>query len=317
MTADYTTADYTLAKLKMRQALPLDLKIKFSQSRIREWYNANGGEVYVSFSGGKDSTVLLDLVRSIYPHVPAVFVDTGLEYPEIRNFVKTFENVIWLKPKMPFNKVLEKYGYPVLSKKIAMGISRYRNTKSEVQKELRLNGGINPSSNKKQHRSIPLKYHYLVDAPFKISEQCCDVMKKRPFKQYFKDSGKLPYIGVMAGDSKNRQQSYVQRGCNAFEGNAQSRPMMFWQEDDIWEYIKTKDLPYSKIYDMGEKRTGCMFCMFGCQFEKGENRFQRMARTHPAQYKYCMDKLGLRKVLKHLKINVDPVELQTTLFSGC
>lgn len=105
--------------LKMLQAMPLQLKIKKTQLRIREWYDHWGGEVYVSFSGGKDSTVLLDIVRSIYPDVPAVFSDTGLEYPEIKEFVKTFPNVIIVKPKYSFKEILTKYGYPIISKEVA------------------------------------------------------------------------------------------------------------------------------------------------------------------------------------------------------
>ena len=87
---------YTTADLKEMQAWSLERKIQVTQTRILEWYMKNGGQVYVSFSGGKDSTILLDLARRIYPDIPAVFVDTGLEYPEIREFVKTIENVTWL-----------------------------------------------------------------------------------------------------------------------------------------------------------------------------------------------------------------------------
>ena len=83
---------------------------------ITEWYKHWEEKVYVAFSGGKDSTVLLHLVRSIYPEVPAVFSDTGLEYPEIKAFVRSVENVVWLRPKMSFKEVIEKYGYPVVSK---------------------------------------------------------------------------------------------------------------------------------------------------------------------------------------------------------
>ena len=101
--------------LKKRQGYNLQGKIFLSKERIKEWYEHWDGMVYVSFSGGKDSTVLLHLVRSMYPEVPAVFCDTGLEYPEIRDFVKTFDNVTWLKPKMTFRDVLKKYGYPVVS----------------------------------------------------------------------------------------------------------------------------------------------------------------------------------------------------------
>lgn len=78
--------------LKYFQAMPLDIKVAMTKTRIREWVKEYGTDgVYVSFSGGKDSTVLLHIVRELYPNVEAVFVDTGLEYPEIRRFVKTFE----------------------------------------------------------------------------------------------------------------------------------------------------------------------------------------------------------------------------------
>lgn len=110
---------HTESSLKLLQALPLNLKIAKTQNRIREWYNYYGGEVYVSFSGGKDSTVLLDIVRGLYPDVEAVYVDTGLEYPELRDFVKTIDNVTWLKPKKNFKRVIQEYGYPIVSKEVA------------------------------------------------------------------------------------------------------------------------------------------------------------------------------------------------------
>ena len=94
-----------LWQLQQMQALPLEAKILKTQQRIREWYEHWDGNVYVSFSGGKDSTVLLHIVRGMYPDVPAVFSDTGLEFPEIRAFVKTIPNVTWLRPAMSFRQV--------------------------------------------------------------------------------------------------------------------------------------------------------------------------------------------------------------------
>ena len=109
-----------LRVLQMLQALPLRVKIEKTKLRIREWVERYGEDgVYVSFSGGKDSTVLLHIARQMYPNLKAVFVDTGLEYPEIRAFVKTFDNVEWLKPKMNFRQVIEKYGYPFISKEVS------------------------------------------------------------------------------------------------------------------------------------------------------------------------------------------------------
>lgn len=106
--------------LRELQALPLKLKIKLTKQRLREWVKMFGIDgVFVSFSGGKDSTVLLDIARGMYPDILAVFVDTGLEYPEIRQFVKTYDNVEWLKPKLNFKQVILKYGYPFISKEVA------------------------------------------------------------------------------------------------------------------------------------------------------------------------------------------------------
>ena len=101
---------YTRQDLSVMQAWPLKRKIRVTQAKIIEWYHHYGGKVAVSFSGGKDSTVLLDLARRAFPDIPAVFVDTGLEYPEIREFVKTVPNVTWLRPEMPFSKVIPQRG---------------------------------------------------------------------------------------------------------------------------------------------------------------------------------------------------------------
>ena len=103
-------------ELQQLQALDLETKVMKTKQRIREWYYHFGGEVYVAFSGGKDSTVLLDLVRQEFPDVPAVFVNTGLEYPEIVEFARSFDNLVELKPKMNFTEVIDKYGFPVVSK---------------------------------------------------------------------------------------------------------------------------------------------------------------------------------------------------------
>lgn len=293
-------------ELKILQNLDLGTKIKKTNLRIREWYEFYSGYVYISFSGGKDSTVLLNLVRNLYPEVPAVYIDTGLEYPEIREFVKTIDNVTWLRPEIPFTKVIEKYGYPVISKEQSQFIYQYRNAKSEKTKLTRWNG------NKYGRGKISECWKYLLNAPFKISDQCCNVMKKNPAKKYEKETSRYAFIGKMAAESSKRTQDYLKTGCNAFNNKRPiSTPLGFWREQDIWEYLKAYKVPYSKIYDMGYDRTGCMFCAYGVHLEQGENRFQRMQKTHPKQYEYCMKKLGLSKVLEYIGV---PYQRQISIY---
>ena len=104
-----------------RRALPLRAKVLMSQNRIREWYQHFNGDVYVSFSGGKDSTVLAHLVHDLYPDVPLVFSNTGLEYPEIQSFARKM-GAEFIRPKMQFSEVISKYGYPIISKEVSEAI---------------------------------------------------------------------------------------------------------------------------------------------------------------------------------------------------
>lgn len=125
-------------RLEELRKLPLERKIQISQARIIEWYNHYHGNVVVSFSGGKDSTVLLHLVRSIFPNVRAVFSNTGLEYPEIQKHVKSLDNVDIVKPSMRFDQVISTYGYPLIGKEVAEAIyyaRRIRSQSGNVERE--------------------------------------------------------------------------------------------------------------------------------------------------------------------------------------
>lgn len=306
-------------QLQQMQSLPLEVKAQKSKLRIREWYEHFDGMVYVSFSGGKDSTVLLHLVRSMYPDVPAVFCNTGLEYPEIVKFVNEFENIEKLKPKLTFKEVIEKHGWPVISKETSKGIYQIQNSKSEKLINKRLYGeGIAKVG------IVAGKHKHLLNAPFKCSDRCCDVMKKQPFARYGTKTKRKPYIGTNSEESKLRTQSWLKFGCNAFEhSKPQSRPLSFWTEQDVLQYIKQNKLQIAKVYGelietadkglslTGAKRTGCMFCMFGVHLETGENRFQRMRRTHPKLWEYCMFKLGAAEVLEYIGVDYGQ---QTSMF---
>lgn len=304
-------------ELKLLQSLPLDVKIRKTQQRIREWVEHYGEDgVYVSFSGGKDSTVLLDIVRKMYPGIEAVFVNTGLEYPEIVDFVKRHENVTVLRPKKNFRQVLTQYGYPVIGKEVASKVGEVRRSiKSGNINTVRYRQFFNPEQGSRYNLT---KWIFLLDAPFRIHDMCCDVMKKRPIHNYEKN-GKVGILGQMADESLLRKQKWIKHGCNAFElKSPQSNPLSFWTNNDVLTYIHTYKFPIASVYgdvvpdDKGQlpgqtniydtlgeyqgckfkttgcERTGCMFCLFGAHLEKGEGRLERMKRTHPKRYEYVM-----------------------------
>ena len=291
---------YTSQDLKDMQAWPLERKIQVTQTRILEWIQRWGEDhVYVSFSGGKDSTVLLDLARRVLPTIPAVFCDTGLEYPEIRKFVKTFENVTWIRPEKRFDEVIKECGYPIISKEVSHNICAARNGS---QYALRTLDGVAADGSYSYYRDRNFaKWKYLMDAPFPISDQCCNEIKKKPFKKYEKEHGQHPIVAIMASESRLRKLSWMNNGCNMFDGKRPiSKPMSFWTEQDVLHYILKFNIPLCSIYGdivtekggkhktTGNIRTGCMFCMFGAHLDKPPNIFQRMQLTHPKQWEYCM-----------------------------
>lgn len=317
---------HTKDDLRELQSKSLEEKIQISTARIIEWYESWNGQVYISNSGGVDSTVLSWLVHRIYPDVIDVYCDTGLEYPELRKFILNKSNIIALKPKMSFIEVIKKYGYPIISKETAYAIysancgSLYGINK---MKGLRIDGTLN------SYYSSNVKWEYLVNSGIPVGNQCCYVMKKSVAKQYEKQSGKHPFIGTMTEESTTRKTAWIRSGCNAFTGNRPiSSPISFWKKSDVLECLYKNNIPYVKevygdiVCENGvytttkQKRTGCIFCGFGCHLEKEPNKFQTLAVLEPQLYDYCMrggkydesgkwvpDKgLGMAKVLDFINV---------------
>lgn len=291
----------TREDLKYYQILPLDLKIAKTKDNIREFVREFGvDECYVSFSGGKDSTVLLDIARKMYPEIEAIFVNTGLEYPEIQKFVKTFDNVRIVYPKHTFREVISEWGYPIIGKETAHNLSYAQKGKKWALDMV--NGERKQASGEFSRFNIE-KYKPLMNVDFKISDACCRIMKKSPAHSI----KKMPIIATMAEESNLRLQQWLAKGCNSFDGNIASKPMSFWKQQDVLRYIKINNLPIASVYGeiverddqmcmfeaalktTGCDRTGCIYCGFGAHLEKGEGRFQRLKRTHPRLWEYCIE----------------------------
>ena len=302
-----------------KQLLALDLQDKeiLSYEKIDQWYTAWNGKCYVSFSGGKDSTVLAYLVARYLSSFRAppwaltlVFVNTGLEYPEIQKFVNTYADwlrhefprvtieLVRLRPKMNIRQVIERYGFPTVSKETSFRVRklRYQHLTEEYRADQMERLG---------------KWAILLRAPFRVSEQCCDVMKKAVAKKYEHSTDRVPMTAIMGEESFLRMERWLKTGCNAFEGNRpMGKPVSFWTEQDVLCFIVDRQIPLASVYGdivasdgendydatlvdcklhcTGCQRTGCMFCALGAHLEKGENRFERMRQTHPKHYDFCI-----------------------------
>ena len=309
-------------------SLDLDDKVITSVEKLDEWYTAWGGQCYVSFSGGKDSTVLaylaawyLSSFRTPPWELNLVFVNTGLEYPEIQRFVNEYAawlrrefphitvNLVRLRPKMNIRQVVTKYGYSVIGKDVAHRIETARRSPESRSMKL-LRGEVLRVDGEKSMYNCE-KWEYLLSASFLISDKCCGIMKKSPAKSYEHRADVKPMMATMAEESLLRMQKWRETGCNAFEGRRPlSKPMSFWMEQDVLRFIVDRQLPYASVYGdivasdgendygatlidcklhcTGCQRTGCCFCGFGSHLEKSPNRYEMMKQTHPKHYQFCI-----------------------------
>lgn len=331
-------------KMQQRQSLPLEAKIQMTKARIKQWiehweqyeidndidrgpwFDENGEElfspVYLAFSGGKDSTVLKHIIESMSYDIPCVFSNTGLEMPEIVKFARAQKNVVEIRPKKNYNEVWKDVGIPVGSKKVSRQIRTLKAGPTGGGHTYKLyNEGITKDGHNAPSWKIANKWRKFVDSDIKTSEQCCDHLKKEPIATYEKKT-KLKgrgFTGMMAAEGGYRAEMTK---CNTFEGKSgKSSPMLFWEEQDVWDYIKEYKVEICSVYFdrevehegklvviPGEKRTGCMFCGFGAHLEKGLNRFQKMSVTHPRQHAIVMDRMGMREAMDMIDVKVDYCE---------
>ena len=306
--------------LQELQKMSLSDKIQNTMAKLMEFYDYVNGNCYISCSGGADSIVLYDITKRFVEAMnnnykfKVVFDDTGLEEPTVRATALAIPEVQVVRPEMPFIKVLIEIGYPLVSKEVSECVDQARKCLDNPNRErdiYRLEKLLGTAKQKGGTKSLynKEKYKNLINAPFRISNRCCDIMKKRPM-------GKLkekPIIATMTEESANRKMAWLKTGCNSFEGKIASRPMSFWTKQDVLQYIKKYKVKIADCYGevvpvdkdnnvtfedikdhyifSGVQRTGCIYCMFGCHLDTqkgGINRFALLKQTQPKLFDYCM-----------------------------
>ena len=261
---------HTKADLVRLMNMSLNEKVGVTQARTMEWYVHYNKKCYVAFSGGKDSTVLAYIAAQVCYlfkcKLVLWFSDTGLEFPELREHVKTYGD--WLMKQFPgsegfpplvvetiidppkdrkgkriiFKDVILNQGYPILSKNISRQIGDVQRLGQDCWAARCFDGRETGMYDMR-------KWKFVIDAPFKVSNKCCDIMKKRPAHRFTKESGLMPLVATMTCESRQRKTEWLHNGCNAFDKkNPSSQPMSFWTEQDVLKFIVRYDLPYPSVY---------------------------------------------------------------------
>lgn len=326
----YQNEPLTKEDAKELQELTLHEKVSLTQwEKMYQWTSFWRGQVRLSFSGGKDSTVmcylfceLLAQARDLCQTVHIAFSNTELEYPEIRIFAKWFATQ-WLPkrfpsldirfysicPKIGFRESILKSGYPIVSKEVASSIYEARRNPNGAG-AIRLRGEYRRRDGTKSEFNLE-KWAFLMRAPFQIGAGCCKDIKKAPLDRFGRETSLKSMVATMAEESRRRMSAWLQTGCNVFEGKRPvGKPMSFWRNQDVLAFIKERGIPICSVYGeivatdgendydetlipcklrcTGCDRTGCVLCAFGAHLGQGENRFQRLKRTHPHMWRHGM-----------------------------
>lgn len=257
-------------------------KVTEACHRIEELWNETNGNCYVSFSGGKDSTVLLALIKmcqELYTvgDIPAVFSNTGIELGVTVDFVKWvknnwYKNVVVIHPVKPFDKVLKENGKPMLSKLKSNLMHSYRTSRTPSSVSLLIRGETLNGKPARITRLADKDMHMVADS-FDImpSDKCCQFMKKEAFKRYEKVTGKKgTYVGIRVEEGGVRSLEAKRRVlhggklCTYSKGKVTYKaPIIDWTDDDIEKFIEKYHIPLSEAYTKyGFTRTGCMACPY-------------------------------------------------------
>lgn len=353
-----TDAEAKISSFRVKQQLPYDFKVKYAKIRAREFYDHPdiAGNCYVAV-GGLDSITLLEFLRAIGIHVPAVSVSV-LENKSIQAVHQQL-GVIPLKPLKSKVEVIREFGWPVLSKEIAGKISHLQNPseKNATVRHAIITGETGAYGGYRKGTRMRLSQKWLTKfggyenenegvnyqtPDFLVSDKCCYYLKEKPCSDYAKQTGRFPYMGLMASEGGRRQKALMIHGCNYISpGTKRSCPFAIFSRQDLLQLALDLSVPVPEIY--GEivrdpdgtlrttkaQRTGCSMCGFGIHLEKRPHRFDLLWERNQKEWEMWMhhvDQLpdgtwyGWGHVLDYIGVEWrDPwaqFEAQESLFEG-
>lgn len=303
----------------------LDIKITTAMERIESLYYKTNGQCYLSFSGGKDSTVILALIKAcedvltIPPNaIPAVFCNTGIELEatvEFVNWIKEnyYSNVQIIKPEKTFPWITNNKGKPIKSKMKSEFISWYQKNRNEDQLSFQYMLGVGKNGKSYAKTKIADKDLHLIHPDFdiRISNECCNILKKKPFAKYNKTHDINGYIlGERITEGGVRQLNVEKRLYNGGKLCTKTKgkyliklPIIDWTDDDIDLFIKKYNVPLSKAYTVqGYDRTGCFLCPFSLQIDKN---LEKLCKYEPNRYKASMFWLKDIYIAQNVKLPFD------------
>ena len=345
---ELTTEEWKAEKRKKKaqmvamQALPYEVKIKRAELRAREYIEKlDDMELNAHVSvGGLDSIVLLLFLRHIGIDVPAISV-SALEDKSIQRIHREL-GVISIPPGKPKVQILQEYGFPVISKKIAGRIDTLQRPteKNKTVRHAIITGecGAQGHYAKNSHMKLPQKWlelfagyenetenvNYKI-APFKVSNKCCLYMKEQPCDRWAKEHKSRPYLGLMASEGGQREEALTEHGCNYFgKGVIRSAPFAPFLRQDLLQlaldlkapvpeiYGTIERRPDGTLYTTGAQRTGCSMCGFGVHMETRPHRFDRLRVRNPKEWEFWMyrcctdpetgEKFGWGRVLDYIGV---------------
>ena len=357
-----TYADRRITDFMVKQKQDYAFKRRYAEIRAREFYDHPeiGGHAYVAV-GGLDSITLFLFLRSIGLDVPGVSV-SSLEDASIQRVHRAL-GITRLRPARrpdgrPWTKpeIIRTFGWPIISKEVAGKIDLLQHpceanatvrhaiitgdtgaqggwrtgTRMQLSRRwLQLFGGSDPEGQRLGYRA----------APFRVSDKCCYYLKEKPCNDYAKETGRAPYMGLMASEGGRRAKALMLHGCNYISpGTRRSCPFAIFQRSDLLRLTLEMDAWYhehwqafsdthldsivpaiygdivaqgGELITTGATRTGCSVCCFGLHLEKRPHRFARLYQTNPKEWRFWMIDMGLGEVLDYIGV---PWQPQMTLF---